>query len=191
MPVQSDHAEMRSRFDELVSTPTQTKTALKGKFATTSSSKEKDSAIRAMLTVALMMDCGSKEDYPEGYKVRDFVPCSWDDNQSFCAYVQAAFPTPTLSSKTRDRVHQAISQQRRLKAWKLKSRYKVQLRPTSILAEHLVFDKGGRTLRVFSQVSFLKAHLRRTAQDPIDLSFKDSLKKYAEYLSILAWLTKK
>ncbi|UNI16373.1 hypothetical protein JDV02_002809 [Purpureocillium takamizusanense] len=66
-----------------------------------------------------------------------------------------------------------------LKAWKLRKRYKIKLRHTNNLLEHLSYDPLTRVLRVYHQVSFLRTQLEKTRNEPLELSFEDSLKRGA------------
>ncbi|XMA13370.1 hypothetical protein WAI453_006161 [Rhynchosporium graminicola] len=63
-----------------------------------------------------------------------------------------------------------------LKAWKLKKRHNLRFRPTDNIMEHLLYDPQSRTVKVFHHTSYLKAHLARSAQQPIDMDAHSSLK---------------
>lgn len=64
-----------------------------------------------------------------------------------------------------------------LKAWKLTKRYGIKIKGTNNLLEHLVLDPKSMTLKVFHQVSFLRAHLKKSKQEPLNLYFEESLKR--------------
>jgi hypothetical protein len=172
-----DHAAICSMVDKLQINPALTKSQFKDQFAPTVSEYEKDNAIRALVRVAFMMDCAPRDRFEEGYMVRDFIPRLWHMDQSWADFAELCFP-PIIQSQTMlEGVHAVMAQREKLKAWKLKKRYKVKLRPTDDLAEHLVFDPQLRTLKIFRHVSFLRAHLRRSKSENIDLGFFESLKK--------------
>jgi hypothetical protein len=176
-PVYSSHAEVISFFNKLIENVMQTKADFSSLFPTNVAVGARDHAIQALLKASFMIDCASKQNLPEGRKVGDYVPRTWGEKQSFANFVERCFPSSTQSRKVRQESQAALAQRGRLKAWKLKERYKVRLRPTDNLAEHLVFDPERRILHVFRQVGFLKAHLYRSRDEDIDTGFRKSLEK--------------
>ncbi|KAI4641699.1 hypothetical protein J4E93_007797 [Alternaria ventricosa] len=173
-PMYSSHAEVISFFNKLISNVMQTKADFDSLFANILAPEARDYAIQALVKASLMIDCASKQN---SRKVGDYVPRTWGEKQSFANFVERCFPSSIQSRKIRQESQDALAQRGRLKAWKLKERYKVRLRPTNNLAEHLVFDPERRILHVFRQVGFLKAHLYRSRDEDIDIGFRKSLEK--------------
>ncbi|KAI4615058.1 hypothetical protein J4E80_006564 [Alternaria sp. BMP 0032] len=177
-PAYSSHAEVVRFFDYLIGNTSQTKADFSCLYATDVATNVREHGIRALLQASLMIDCALKQHLPEGHKVSDFVPQSWGEQQSFGKFVESCFPSPAQSQKVRQDSEDPLAQRSRLAAWKLKEWHKVRLRPTDNLAEHLVFEPQGTVLRVFRQVGWLKAHLRRSRNKDIDIGFVESLEKY-------------
>jgi hypothetical protein len=171
-----DHAAVRSMLDQLQTDPSITKRNFKLKFSPVVLDAEKDHATRALIRLAFMIDCAPRDGFAEGHKVGDFVPRSWGEDQTWADFAEHCFPPINQTPKNPKDYQTAMAERSRMKAWKLKTRYKVKLRPTDNLAEHLIFDKDMRTLKVFRHVNFLKAHLRRSEAKKTDLRFPDSLK---------------
>lgn len=176
-PAYSSHREVVSFFDSLIRDASQSKANFSGLFAADVSIEAREHAVRVLLQASIMIDCASKQYLPEGRKVGDFVPRCWGEQQPFAKFVKRCFPPPVQSRKVRQESQSALAQRRRLKAWKLKERYRVRLRPTDNLAEHLVYDSGRGILHVFRQVGFLKAHLYRSRDEDVDMGFRESLEK--------------
>lgn len=165
----SNHRDIASSLVTLISKPSQTKADFDSTFAASVPKTERDHATRTLLRLALMIDCASNQYFTIG----DFVPRSWDEDKSLANFVESCFPLTNHNSAAR----LTESERKKLKAWKLKARCRVKLRPTDNLAEHLVFDRERRTLKVFRHVGFLKAHLYRSRNELISLGFEESLKK--------------
>jgi hypothetical protein len=165
----SNHGDVASSLAKLIGKPSQTRADFDNTFAASVPKSERDHATRALLRVALMIDCTPTQ----YFQIGDFVPRSWGEHQTLVDFVETCFPS-IIQSPT---VCLTESERRKLKAWKLKARCGIRLRPTDNLAEHLVFDRERRTVKVFRHVGFLKAHLYRTREEQISLGFKESLEK--------------
>jgi hypothetical protein len=172
-----DHVAIRSVLDRLTSDPTRDRRFLHDIFAASIEEAEQNRGIQALVRVAFMIDCASKEEFGPTFKIRDFVPRSWALDQSFVDFAESCFPKLDPRRAMQQDVQDALANRESLKAWKLKKRYNVILRPTDNLAEHLVYDKVLQTLKIFRHVGFLKAHLRRSQKLPIDADFAKSTKE--------------
>lgn len=171
-----NHAEVLSALGRLIKSPNQTKKEFRNDFPVDVAEDEKDWAVRALLRLALMIDCASKQTAPPGYMLGDFRPRSWTDDQSLAEFAESCFPSPVHSPTMRARIQIALSQRNKLKAWKLRERCGVRFRPTDNLAEHLLFDSRNRTVKVFRQVGYLKAHLSRSLTESVTTDFRSALK---------------
>ena len=173
-PAYSNHGQVIQFFNDLINDTTQTRAECSGRFAAGVTTKAREDAVRDLLQVSLMIDCAAQQNLPEGHRVGDYVPRSWGwGKQTFAEFVALCFPLPNPSQESRS----ALAQRRRLKAWKLKERNKVRLRPTDHLAQHLVFDPERQILHVFRHVGYLKAHLYRSRDESVDIGFPESLEK--------------
>ncbi|KAF4448818.1 hypothetical protein F53441_7810 [Fusarium austroafricanum] len=108
-----------------------------------------------------------------------YLGSRWEGNTSFLSFVESVFSAGAPHGQHFDqtpRVIEAISHKKSLKAWKLNKRYEIEIIGTNNLLEHLLLDPKTRTLKVFHQVFFLRAHLEKSRDEPLDLSFEDSLR---------------
>lgn len=176
-PAYSNHGSVILFFNTLIRDTSHTETKFSSFFAAGVEIEARGYAVRALLKASLMIDCAPKEQSPKRQRIVDFVPRPWEQLQPFAQFVERCFPSPAQSKKVRHQSPDALEQRRKLKAWKLKWRYAVRLRPTDNLAEHLAFDPKRRKLLVFRQVGFLKAHLHRSRGEDIDTGFRESLEK--------------
>ena len=138
------------------------------------STREKDNAIRTIVHVAFMLDCSLKDKYSKGFDIDGYTPAKWEPNEPFEFFVQRA----VLKSTNKDRNFDFKACKKDLKAWKLKKRYKLHLRPTDNIMEHLLYDPETRVVKVFHHTSYLKAHLLRSSNQPIDIDTHSSLTLY-------------
>lgn len=179
-PAFTTHDDVTSAFAKLISNPSQTREEFSRTLPAGVSDESKNDGIRAVVRAALMLDCASKQNLPEGYRVKDFKPRSWQTHQSFADFVESCFPVPTHTPAERMQIQDAQAKRTKLKAWKIKERNNVKFRPTDNLAEHLLFDKEGRIVKVFRHVGFLKAQLQHSEGEPINAGFGTSLKLYVQ-----------
>lgn len=70
---------------------------------------------------------------------------------------------------------------RRLKAWKLRKRNRIRIRPTNNILEHLHYNPATRHLNIFHQIGYLKGQLEKTKHEPLDLTLEESLPRYDEF----------
>ncbi|KAI4660481.1 uncharacterized protein J4E78_005184 [Alternaria triticimaculans] len=177
-PAYLTHGYVVLYFGTLIRYTWQNKGQFSAEFAANVDVKARESAIRALLQASLMIDCASKQNLVEGRNVGDFVNQTWKEDQPFARFVECCFPSHAFRSpEVRKASQTALEQRGRLKAWKLTKHFKVRLRPTDNLAEHLVFDSERRILHVFRHVGFLKAHLYRSRDEVVDISVGNSLEK--------------
>jgi len=106
----------------------------------------------------------------------------WEGDVSFLRFIEDAFnvgsPQSTQASDLQQlRQLEMMKRKTSIKAWKLSKRYGIKIRGTDNLLEHLAFDIKTMTLKVFYHVSFLRAHLHKSKQEPLDLNFEQSLKR--------------
>ncbi|KAL2062850.1 hypothetical protein VTL71DRAFT_5922 [Oculimacula yallundae] len=134
--------------------------------------RDKDDATRTVVRVVFMLDCSKKDKYSEGFEISGYTPARWEPAESFSSYVQRAVPK---SFRPYDKVSEFKAYKKDLKAWKLKKRHNLRFRPTDNIMEHLLYDPESRTVKVFHHTSYLKAHLARSADQPIDLDTHSSL----------------
>jgi len=179
-PAFISHEDVLRYSKDLKHNPTMTRSQLMSLSPVSNvSEKDKEDAVRAMVKVAFMIDCAAKESHPEGFAVGDFAPLKWEINEWFVDFATRAFPSSTLRSLSElAKIRDAQVQKKCLKAWKLKKRYKIKFRGTENIAEHLLYDPEEGTVKVFHHTAFLKSHLLRSRDQPIDLGFLDSLKMY-------------
>lgn len=135
---------------------------------------------RVTVEAAFGINCMSRGYYPDGYKGAGAGRVRWEADIPFAKFMQDAFTCTTriADSSQRQLKDSTIWRQKRsLKAWKLKKRHKFKLRSTNNLLDHLSYDPSTRVLRVYHQVSFLRTQLEKTRNEPLELSFQDSLKR--------------
>lgn len=134
----------------------------------------RERAAKTTVQLAFMIDPSSRDGFPMAYRFEneDAFPVKWLPNETFIQFFNTAFPTEPL-----DFWHSSI-RKRSLKAWKLKRRLGIQLRPTNDLAEHLVYNPRMKTLTVFHQVEYLKAQVRHTAHRSLEESIETSFAKF-------------
>ncbi|KAK1590081.1 uncharacterized protein LY79DRAFT_590725 [Colletotrichum navitas] len=141
-----------------------------------SSDKEKKNISKLIVSVAFMIDCFSGDYFAVGLERNDFSRNKWDGDVCFAAYVEEASTQQHCATEDqKGKVIEIMMQKKYLKAWKLAGEYDVKIRPTNNLLEHLAYDTGTKTLRVFHQLFFLRAHLAITKHQPLELGFEESL----------------
>lgn len=174
-PAYSSHDEVVSSFECLVARIEQTNADFRNTVGEGVSYAAYTRAVRALLRASLMVD-NYEYNFP-AYRIRDFVPQTWKEHQPFVGFITGCFPSPAQPPKICEAVRSALEHRKKFTAWQLEERYKVRLQPTNNLAEHLVFDEEPRILYVFSHVNFVRAHLERSINEPIDIDFNESLQK--------------
>jgi hypothetical protein len=134
-----------------------------------------DHALNIAVQTMVMIDSAAQNWHPSNYKLGGYRPTSWDPTESFVNFVQRTFKMDMTMDESACRT--ALEDRHILKAWKLKKRLGINIRPTENLAEHLLFDARNNILYLFHHVAFLKAHLERWKTDlRWDCNLEDSLK---------------
>ncbi|KAK2014318.1 hypothetical protein LZ32DRAFT_582010 [Colletotrichum eremochloae] len=139
------------------------------------SEKEKKTISKLIASLAFMIDCSPEGSFSGGLERDDFNRKKWDGDVCFAAYVQAAFKKHCTLDEQKGKIINTMMQKKSLKAWKLAKRYDIKIRPTNNLLEHLEYDTSTKTLKVFHQLFFLRAHLAITKDQPLELAFEESL----------------
>ncbi|PQE32169.1 hypothetical protein CJF32_00001767 [Rutstroemia sp. NJR-2017a WRK4] len=134
---------------------------------------DQERAINIAVQLMLMIDCSDKDRHYEGYEVGGFRPVSWDSSERFTDFVRKVFP---IDVHDPEKVRTALKEKNALKCWKLRKRAHIKFLPTDNLAEHLLYDPRDNVIRLFRQTAFLKAHLRLSANQPIEFGIAESLK---------------
>ena len=137
--------------------------------------REKQHISRVIVEVWFAIDCMAQDYYSPTRQGPSLQQIKWEGNTSFLAFIESSFK----AAASQDGHHWPLSktQIKSLKGWKLVKRYGIKIRGTNNLLEHLDFDTNTMTLKVFHQVSFLRAHLTKTKEQPLDLSFEESIKQ--------------
>ncbi|KAK2033893.1 hypothetical protein LX32DRAFT_689741 [Colletotrichum zoysiae] len=138
--------------------------------------KEKKNISKLIVSIAFMIDCSPGDYFAVGLERNDFIRDKWDGDVRFAAYVQEAFTQQRRATKDdEEKVIETMIQKKSLKAWKLAKRYDITIRPTNNLLDHLAYDTSTKTLSVFHQLFFLRAHLAITKDQSLELGFEESL----------------
>jgi hypothetical protein len=150
--------------------------------------KEKEYVAGVVTKVAFMVECASKDYYSEGFRGKSdgFRPVKWEGNQRLSDFMEQSFLSERVQTAAQQEKNgEAITRKKALKAWKLTRRYGIKIRATDNLLEHLHYDPRERIVRVFHHTAFLRAHLKRSKNEPLDLDFHESLKLYCHTQIIL------
>lgn len=170
----SSHADVLSAVSRLKSQCSQKLEEFKEEAFPDYLPENRERAAKTTVQLAFMIDPSSRDGFPMAHRIEneDVFPVRWLPNETFIQFFNTAFPTEPL-----DFWHSSI-RKRSLKAWKLKRRFGIQLRPTNDLAEHLVYSPRMKTLAVFHQVEYLKAQVRHTAHRRLEESIEMSFAKF-------------
>jgi hypothetical protein len=144
------------------------------------SRRERDHVARVTVHAAFGVNCTQSGHYPNTFSGNAWHYNSWEDDIPLLSFFENAFKCASLETRTlehRLRTLETIKHKTSLKAWKLVKRYGINIKATNNLVEHLELDLQTMTLKVFHQVSFLRAHLAKSKHEPLDLCLEDSLKR--------------
>ena len=172
------HEDVLHSVDVLRQSPRMMRRGFESRAFGESSQVEQEHACRVCVKVSFMIDCSSKNDYSEGYRLSDEFPVKWRGDQSFVDFLEEIFPTK-LEPEEGDR-----KDSKPLKAWKLKKRYGVRFVPTNDLVQHLMYDPEARTIKIFHQIAWLKGHLRHSAGLALMTSFETSVNQCVSLLLV-------
>lgn len=64
------------------------------------SNNDKEEALRAVVRITFMLDCASKQSYPEGFIIGKFIPKKWADDEQFVDFIANAFLVRKTSQST-------------------------------------------------------------------------------------------
>lgn len=138
------------------------------------SPRERDHVARVVVEVTFAINCTLKDYYWLNFIDGGVPQAKWEGDVPFASFVENAFrfqPTRSQTTAQREGLTDTVKHKKALKAWKLTKRYGLKIRGTNNLLEHLALDLKTKTLKVFHQVSFLRAHLAKTKEESLDLSF--------------------
>ncbi len=113
---------------------------------------------------------------------------AWQPNERFVDFVSRRIPKAGGFSAA---AKLAIENQRSMKAWKLRARFRLSFKGTDDLASHLLLDSShpdGPTLYIFHYTAFLKAQLGRLRQQNFqkDSDILACLKMYVYMASLFS-----
>ncbi|KAF4340255.1 hypothetical protein FBEOM_5830 [Fusarium beomiforme] len=141
---------------------------------------EKKYIVRVTTHVLLGINCTIQDYGSNANAGSEFQQANWRNDTTFHAFIEtvlglagSAVETPEPEQKSRD----IVLHKKALKAWKLHQRYGIEIKATDNLLEHLLLDTRTMTLKVFHQVSFLRAHLEKTRHEPLNLGLEECLKR--------------
>lgn len=149
--------------------------------STEASLREKKYVARVAVEVAFAVNCTLRDYYLDNFIDGGSHYVEWEEHVSFVYFIEKAFKSGSQQIRTPEqqrRGAETMTRKTSLKAWKLTKRCGIKIRPTDNLLEHLALDIETMTLKVFHQVSFLRAHLAKSKHEPLDLSFEDSLRRW-------------
>jgi len=154
------------------------------------SPREREHVARVVAEIAFAINCMLRDYHSDNFTVGGSRHARWEEDVSFLDFIENAFrlglqpaqtspePQPQPQQQAR-RAETIVARKSSLKAWKLIKRCGIRIKGTDNLLEHLELDLKTMTLKVFHQVSFLRAHLAKNRQEPLDLGFEESLRRQA------------
>ncbi|KAI1170938.1 hypothetical protein F4777DRAFT_89489 [Nemania sp. FL0916] len=140
--------------------------------------KEREYVASVATKLAFMIDCTSKDYYSENFRAKDdsLRPIKWEGNERLIDFLEKSFLYDIAQTAAQqEKTSEALLRKNALKAWKLTRRYRIKIRATNNLFEHLLYDPRERVLKVFHHMAFLRAHLKRSKNESLDLGFQKSL----------------
>lgn len=183
-PALGSHADILSCIEIIVQNPKISfngfATTILGSKSTESSLREKEHLAKVTVQVAFGINCTLRDYYADGFMNGRSHHAKWEGDVSFLHFMESAFNLESHGIQAPEqqlRYREMITRKTSLKAWKLTKRYGIKIKGTENLLEHLVLDLETRTLKVFHQLSFLRAHLTKSKGHPMDMNFEDSLRR--------------
>jgi hypothetical protein len=180
-PTLCSHQAILEACNRLQISPGSTKGEIESQlFPNVTEAAERHRCLRAVTKLAFMIDCDSLSNFSVNYKRQneDTFPIRWRDGQTLIEFFHSSFPVDDTTSPLR-----TSDIGKRLKVWKLRKRYNIRIEPTNDLAQHLVYNTTTRTLSVFHQVAYLKAHLQSLSDLRISAAASESIPRYVASLS--------
>lgn len=173
-PALGTHDATRAAALKLRASCAETKTQFQDDVLPNTSLDEKERCTRMLVRLTFMIDCASAKDHSMKFKLnsKDGFPTTWNTNQTFVDFFSSAFPTYAEAQ-----LH--ISEiDRNLKAWKLQHRHGIRIISTNDLVQHLFYNKNTKTISIFNQTAYLKAHLRHSVDTGWSDSVEENLRRY-------------
>jgi hypothetical protein len=145
--------------------PDQTKAALQAQLFGSVSDTERKRCVRLLVSCAFMVDCASRDDFSAAFLLHSEggFPSKWDDEQTLEDWILSTFPR---SPGTSFSLHEL---RRPIRGWELEKRG-IRIVPTDDLSQHLFYNREAKTLSVFHQVAYLRALVRGSSAQGLDLS---------------------
>ena len=156
------HERLLESVEKVYTNPAITREELKDYIFMTNtvlSDRAKEVAIRKIVLVGFMLDCGYEdekyldENRPT-FRIDDFVSSAWKSHEPFSTFIARSFRSDEIGHSGLKH-HDVV-----VHAWKLQQR-RIHIRLTNNMIEHLFYDSGTRTLLVFRQIGYLRALSRR------------------------------
>jgi hypothetical protein len=148
---------------------TKTKQELLDSLPATFATKDRYRALRAATQMGFMVDCEAQEGLAPVGRLASYLPLRWGESESLTVFLERAFPDTSTSLQPNIKMA-------KLKAWKMAKRYNVRFLATSDLAQHLLYDERARTIKIFHQTAWLRAHLRYIESKDKDAGFEEAAK---------------
>ncbi|KAK7750338.1 hypothetical protein SLS62_007746 [Diatrype stigma] len=142
--------------------------------------REKRHVARVAVEVPFAVNCTFGDHYSDNFSQGFYKHFKWDGDVSFLDFMENAFTVgieKVQSTEEQWNNTEMMAKKASLKAWKLTNRYGIHIRGTDNILEHLMFDAKSKTLKVFHQVAFIRAHLEKSKHESLDLSFEQSLRR--------------
>ena len=122
-----------------------------------------------IVQLGFMLNCNLKDQCSKNYRVGAWKPSRWEEDETFQDFVSKAIPKRMTGTS------EPQQQKDKISAWKLRDRYKIDIRGTDNIAEHLLYDPRTRSLKVFHHTTWLHAQLEKSQQVGKDLDLNGSL----------------
>lgn len=154
--------------------------------------REKEHVARVAVATATLVNClPGDHSIPRGHGLGDLDNVGhrhvkWEGDIPLLTFMENVFSSRIKHGNEPvelDRRVDLILHKSSLKAWKLIKRCGIKIRATDNLLDHLVLDKKAMTLKVFHQVAFLRAHLTKSKDLSLDMTFEESLRMYCPWQS--------
>ena len=168
-PPLGSHAHIEHLVTKLRDEPTITRLQFENVLCAGKETLEQESqhAIRTILRVGFMLDCVSKSSKASRKGVRS----QWQSSESFADFVARRIPKSEQGILIPDEDITASA------VWRLKQRSGVRIEKTDDIADHLLYNPDTRVLKIFHQMAYLRAQLRRSQGVAASLDLESSLKR--------------
>jgi hypothetical protein len=162
------HEELFAIIRELKSNPETTRAELLEKlFPDRPARGDQERAINLAIRVMMMVNCSASRQ-SSALLEHGSHQAPWRSNITFSQFITDIFPKTD---------HPSINDiKENLRARRLKKRAGLRFQPTDDLRNHLKLDRKGAVVEIFHHTAFLKEHLRRTKDEPQNMSVLDCIK---------------